>query len=150
MPSQRFRQQGWDQWGVFRDASVVSCMEYTDPAEVCSSAREEGGTVEEVCPDAMPPTGASAFEYHLPVNNKWRTKYPIYDRHTINDPEYLMDVVLDYHMRHDQAADEVAQITAEHQTIASVIEVTPSRFNVGLDVAPWYTPVAGNFGNHIF
>ena len=101
MPSQRFRQQGWDQWGVFRDASVVSCMEYTDPAEVCSSAREEGGTVEEVCPDAMPPTGVSAFEYHLPVNNKWRTKYPIYDRHTINDPEYLMDVVLDYHMRHD-------------------------------------------------
>ena len=76
-------------------------MEYTDPAEVCSSAREEGGTVEEVCPDAMPPTGASAFEYHLPVNNKWRTKYPIYDRHTINDPEYLMDVVLDYYMRHD-------------------------------------------------
>jgi len=93
VPAQRFQQQGWDQWTVFRDARVEACAELTDPAEVCASAREEGGSLEDVCPETMPPTRVSSFVYHLPVNHKWSTKYPIYDRNTINDPEYLIDVV---------------------------------------------------------
>lgn len=109
MPAQRFQQQGWDQWEVFRDASVQACSELTDPAEVCASAREEGGSMEKVCPATMPPTRISSFEYHLPINHKWRTKYPIYDRNTINDPEYLMDLVFDYNMRYDQSMVDVEE-----------------------------------------
>jgi hypothetical protein len=106
-PAQRFQQQGWDKWSVFREASVFACTEFTIPAEVCASAREQGGSLEDVCPAAMPPTKVSTFEYHLPVNHKWETKYPIYDRNTINDPEYLIDVVYDYHMTYDQSMVEV-------------------------------------------
>ena len=101
-PAQRFQQQGWDQWSVFREPAVEACTELTNPAEVCASAREEGGTLEQVCPATMPPTKVSTFEYHLPVNNKWSTKYPIADRNAINDPEYLMDIVYDYHAKYDQ------------------------------------------------
>jgi hypothetical protein len=114
-PAERFRQKGWDQWSVFREASVEACKEFTIPAEVCAAAREQGGSVKGVCPEEMPPTKVSTFEYHFPVNHKWQTKYPIYDRNTINDPEYLVDIVYDYHMTYDQSMVKVENAFNAHQ-----------------------------------
>jgi hypothetical protein len=55
----------------------------------------------------MPPTLIESFEHHMPVNNKWAPRFRIYDRNTINDPEYLSDINIDVYFSHDATSRQV-------------------------------------------
>ena len=55
----------------------------------------------------MPPTVIESFEHHMPVNNKWFLKFRVYDRNTINDPEYLSDINIDFYFNHDASSRQV-------------------------------------------
>ncbi|KAJ1467283.1 hypothetical protein T484DRAFT_2376152 [Baffinella frigidus] len=114
---------GWDEWRLFREDSVGRCFSITDPDTVCASAREEAGrTGEDVCRDEMYPSEVHSFEHHVPVNNKWIPKFPIYDRNTIQDPEHLLDIVYDYHFYHDQSIREADSVfTAGRPSAGDVV-----------------------------
>ena len=71
----------------------------------------------QVCSDAMPPTMVSSFEYLFPVNNKWVTKFRIYDRNNINNQEYLNDVIFEYHFKYDASIKETDEAFAQSQPI---------------------------------